>query len=114
MPRNMSFMMTKDQLLDGSKTVTRRMGWKFLKLGDQVMACEKCRGLDKDGKIKRYGLIEIEQVWTEQLDEITRTEVLREGFPNMSVDEFIDYFIAGHKSCKRDSIITRIQFRKLF
>tara|TARA_B100001123_G_C14794523_1_gene821828 strand:- start:289 stop:612 length:324 start_codon:yes stop_codon:yes gene_type:complete len=107
-------MMTKNQLLSGSKTVTRRLGWKFLKPGDRVMACKQCQGLGKGGKIKRYGLIEIEQVWSERLGDITPTEILREGFPNMSVDEFVDYFIAGHKGCKRDTIITRIQFRKLF
>jgi len=32
--RNMSFSMTVDQIRDGSKTVTRRLGWLFLNFGD--------------------------------------------------------------------------------
>ena len=93
MPRNISFMMTKDQLLDGSKTVTRRMGWKFLKPGDQLMACEKCQGLGKGGKLNRYGLIEIKSVRREQLNRINLDDVTKEGFPEMNVTEFIDFFI---------------------
>jgi len=34
MPRNMSFSMTTQAVLDETKTVTRRLGWDFLKPGD--------------------------------------------------------------------------------
>lgn len=60
--RNMSFALTTDQFLAGTKTVTRRLGWKFLKPGDRVMACEKCMGLRKGEKIRRLGEIEIVSV----------------------------------------------------
>lgn len=49
--RNMSFMLTTAQIRDRSKTVTRRLGWWNLRVGDVVMACEKCQGLGKGGKI---------------------------------------------------------------
>ena len=41
MPRNMSFMITKEQVRNRTKTVTRRLGWAFLKPGDIVNAVEK-------------------------------------------------------------------------
>jgi hypothetical protein len=36
--RNMSFFLTTAQFLDGTKDVTRRKGWRFLKPGDRFMA----------------------------------------------------------------------------
>lgn len=41
MPRNISFSMTEPQFVDGSKDVTRRMGWKWLKPGDRIMGVRK-------------------------------------------------------------------------
>ena len=32
--RNISFSLTEEQFLNGSKDVTRRLGWLFLKPGD--------------------------------------------------------------------------------
>ena len=43
-------MLTKEQILARTKTVTRRLGWWFLKPGDVVWACEKCMGLKKGEK----------------------------------------------------------------
>ena len=36
MPRNMSFSMITDQILCGTKTVTRRFGWWWLRPGDRL------------------------------------------------------------------------------
>lgn len=38
--RNMSFALTTPQILNRSKTVTRRAGWSFLKPGDIVCAVQ--------------------------------------------------------------------------
>jgi len=46
MPRNMSFTLTAKQILDRTKTVTRRRGWKHLKVGELFWACEKCQGYE--------------------------------------------------------------------
>ncbi len=51
--RNMSFMLTTQQMQDRTKDVTRRVGWWFLKPGDVIMAVEKGMGLKKGEKIKR-------------------------------------------------------------
>ena len=70
MPRNMSFMLTTDQLRAGTKDVTRRLGWWFLKPGDLVWACEKCMGLKKGQKVKRLRLIRVLKTNAERLEMI--------------------------------------------
>ena len=47
MPRNISFSMTTPQFLDGSKDVTRRMGWNRLRASDTLRAVKKAMGLKK-------------------------------------------------------------------
>lgn len=115
MPRNMSFMMTTEQVRDQSKDVTRRLGWMFLKAGDVLNACVKCQGLKKGEKIERICQIRVKSVTSEPLDAITQDDVRREGFPNMSVDEFIDFFCKGHKGPNGERIdggyyVNRIEF----
>lgn len=80
--RNISFSMTTPQFLDGSKDVTRRMGWLFLIKGEELCGIEKGR---------REGF---------------------PPPPNMTPIEFVDFFCAGHKRCILGSIITRIEFVK--
>lgn len=48
--RRMSFMLTKEQVLNQTKDVTRRNGWAFLKPGDLIQPVEKCMGLKKGEK----------------------------------------------------------------
>lgn len=110
MSRNISFSMTGRQFLDGSKDVTRRMGWLRLQTGDKLMACRKCMGLKPGEKIVRLGEIVVLSVRRERLDAITLDDVRREGFPGMTQAEFIAFFCKGHKGCEPDSIVTRIEF----
>jgi len=92
--RNISFSHTIEQMKNRTKFVTRRLGWKFLLPGMHVMACEKCMGLQKGEKIVRLGVIEIVDVHREMLvAHITKEEVIKEGFPDMSPEEFIWDFI---------------------
>lgn len=71
MPRNISFMLTTPQFIDGSKDVTRRLGWLFLREGEELMGVEKSQGLGKGGKIKKLGLIRVASVRREPLLEMT-------------------------------------------
>ncbi len=117
MPRNISFALTTSQFLDGTKDVTRRLGWEFLKAGDVLMAVEKTRGIKK-GELKRLGLIRIVSVRRERLDRMEsgpygRREVRREGFPNYSPREFILFFCKSHKGCMPENIVTRILFERI-
>ena len=115
--RNMSFMLTVPQMYDETKDVTRRIGWAFLKAGDLVMACEKCQGLGKGGKIKRIHPIEIvsnvpEPLWYIDIKPVKdrRREVEREGFPDLTASGFIRMFMREMK-CNSDQIVNRIEFR---
>lgn len=120
MTRQISFSMTTRQFLDGSKDVTRRMGWLNLQAGDVLRAVEKAMGLKKGAKVKELGLIRVVSVRREPLrDMIDRDdgygfeEARREGFPNDSPPSFMDFFCKGHKGCTPNSLVTRIEFEKL-
>lgn len=116
MPRNMSFFLTQHQVRDQSKTVTRRLGWDFLKPGDIVNACVKCQGLGKGGKIERICQIKIKSTRNELLCEMSnrergygRFEVIHEGFPEKTAAQFVEMF-CEHMNCGPRSIVNRIEF----
>lgn len=110
--RNMSFMLTKQQMYDETKTVTRRLGWWNLKPGDVVMAVEKGMGLKKGDKVVKIYPIEIIAAYPEPLHYITAQEVVREGFPELSIREFMTMFMNSHKGCKPETMVNRIEFRR--
>lgn len=109
MPRNMSFMLTTEQVRNRTKTVTRRTGWVFLKTGDIVNAVEKGMGLKKGEKVKHICQIRIKSIYSEALFRITQEECINEGFPEMSPDEFIDMF-CRHNKVWAACPVNRIEF----
>lgn len=112
MPRNISFAMTTAQIEAETKDVTRRFGWYFLKPGDRLCGVKKAMGLKKGEKIERLCMIEVISARTEPLNAITQNDVIREGFPNWTPTDFID-FIVKHYKCPRDKPINRIEFKYL-
>ena len=123
MPRNISFALTTPQFLDGTKDVTRRNGWAFLKAGDILCAVEKSQGLGKGGKVKRLGMIRVTDARREPLRRMTDDldygfdETRREGFPaghtKSFPSNFIAFFCGSHKGVTPDTIITRIEFERV-
>ena len=119
MARNISFFLTTPQFLAGTKDVTRRLGWSFLKAGDELMAIEKGQGLKKGETVVQLGLIKIVGVSTERLDQMIRfpaygiDECRREGFPEMTPHEFVEFFCKSHKGCYPKKLITRIEFKRI-
>lgn len=117
--RAISFALTTPQFLDGSKTVTRRRGWWNLKAGDRLIACEKAMGLGKGGKRQDIGVIEIIHAESMPLDKMLNApawgqiECAREGFPDMTPEEFVRFFCASHRGCDPWSPVMRIEFRKI-
>lgn len=113
--RLISFFLTTDQFLDGSKDVTRRNGWKFLvgKTGVRLMAIEKGQGLKKGEKVNRLGEIEVLDARLEPLWHIIKNpaDCRREGFPKLSPREFIKMY-CKHNGCHADEEITRMVFRR--
>jgi hypothetical protein len=114
--RNMSFMLTTAQVLAGTKTVTRRLGWKFLKPGDLLMACVKCQGLGKGGRIQQIRPIEVVSVRREPLDALLgplkhcTKEARLEGFPDLDNRGFMIMF-CRHMKCEPNAVVTRIEFK---
>jgi len=120
--RNISFSLTKDSFSNGSKNVTRRLGWDFLKTGDHLMAVEKAQGLKKGEHITRLGEILIYHISKEPLNDIVKfprrssgkSEVEREGFPGWKgkEGEFVKFFCKANQ-CKPETIVNRIVFRRI-
>lgn len=110
--RRIAFSHTTKQFLAGQKDVTRRLGWQCLYLGDHLMAIEKGMGLRKGEHQRLLGEIVITDVRRERLDAITESDCVREGFPEMSPAAFVEMFCQGGR-CKSDTVITRIQFRRI-
>jgi len=112
MPRNISFALTTEQFINRTKTVTRRLGWDFLKAGDVLCAVEKGMGLKKGEKVRRLGLIEVVSAWPEPLEAITAEDVVREGFPEMTSENFVEFF-CRHNQVDPSTIVNRIEFKYL-
>jgi hypothetical protein len=107
--RLISFSMTKQQFRDRSKTVTRRLGWANLKPGEQLRAVEKAQGLKKGEKVVDLGIIRVVSARREPISAITLEDVIREGFPDLTAEEFISLFCKANK-CEADREVTRIEY----
>ena len=116
MPRNISFRLTTDQIRNRTKTVTRRAGWRFCKVGDVLTACVKCMGLKKGEKLEVLGRIRVTAVSREPLSKLTGTygqsEAAKEGFPEMTGEQFACMF-CGHMGGDMSQEVTRIEFEYL-
>lgn len=117
--RNISFAMTTPQMLAGTKDVTRRMGWLSVQPGEMLRGIEKGQGLKKGETVKPLAIILLLDVRVERLDRMLTdrdyglAEVKREGFPEMTPEQFVEFFCANHTGCFPDREITRLEFQKL-
>jgi hypothetical protein len=115
--RNMSFALTQDQLLNGTKCVTRRIGWQALKVGDTIQPVLKSMGLKKGEKVAKLGpTILIHEVRRERLGLMLEDlsygeqECRAEGFPGLIPAEFVEMFCKAMKGCNQQTLVTRIAF----
>jgi len=115
--RNMSFALTTEQILAGTKTITRRLGWLRLKTGEQFRPVKKCMGLRPGEKIVplRDPLTTVgtrREALGRMIDDPVygQEECRREGFPLLSPAEFVLMFCSTHKGCTPDTVVTRIEF----
>lgn len=114
---NMSFALTTPQILAREKHVTRRLGWLRLKQNDCLSPVKKCMGLRPGEKIERLrGPLQVVSTRREPLNRMLqdlkygKEECRKEGFPDMSPEEFVAFFCASHKGCQPDTLLTRIEF----
>lgn len=110
--RNISFSMTTQAFKDHRKTVTRRIGWAEVKPGDVLMGIEKGQGLKKGERVVRLGKICVVGARWEPLDCIDQADVIREGFPGMTPEQFIQMF-CKHNKWEPGKDVRRIEFEYL-
>lgn len=117
--RLISFAWTEPQLVDGSKTVTRRIvrsdrsPWRRIKPGDRLRGVDKAMGLRPGQKPRTLAIIEIVDVRLERVDAIELDDCAREGFPEFSPLDFVAFFIKSHGKIGPDQLVARIEFRKV-
>lgn len=112
MARLMSVMLTEQAVRDYRKSVTRRLGWRFLKASDRLTLCRKVQGRRKGEPLVRLAEVEVVDVRRERLDAITPEDVAGEGFPGWIVPQFVSFF-CEHMKCKPSTEVTVIRWRYL-
>jgi hypothetical protein len=110
--RMMSFALTERQLMDGTKTVTRRTGWQNLRPGERLLAVRKAMGLKAGEKIQPLCEIEVVSAQRIHIFDVDKNDTIDEGFPHLSPQEFIDMFCKAMR-VKSTDLVTRIEFRKV-
>lgn len=92
--RRMSFFLTTAQVLARTKTVTRRAvsTWTKLGPGDRLLAIEKGQGLRAGEGHRVLALLEVVDVRVELLTDITYDDCKREGFPDLTPEQFVEFY----------------------
>ncbi len=120
MSRLMSVSLTEQAVLDRTKTVTRRLGWLFLKPGDRLTLCRKVMGRRPGEPLVRLAEVRVVSVRRESLAYISDAEVIKEGFahlvdpvhPQRGAIAFAVWF-ADTFHCDSDERVTRIEWEYL-
>lgn len=119
--RLMSVSMTEDAVRAEIKTVTRRLGWRFARVGDTVCLCRKVMGRKAGEPLVRIAEVRFVDVRREPLDAITDDDVLREGFtedhPDLPLggtlaERFVRFY-CGAMRCEPHREVTRIEWEYL-
>ena len=116
--QNMSFALTPEQYKNKTKTVTRRNGWKRVKIGATYKGVNKCMGFKKGEKPIVFGYhVLIDSRWEalrRMIDEpeYGRQEVILEGFPDLTPEEFVAMY-CKHNKCVPETLVNRIEFRRV-
>lgn len=78
-----------------------------------LRAVEKGMGLKKGQKARKLAEICIVYAIPQRLGDITQEDVVLEGFPEMTPDQFVEMFCNAHASRKvtGDTVVNRIQFK---
>lgn len=117
MSRYMAVSLTERQVRDRTKTVTRRLGWLFLEPGDRLTLVRKSMGRKRrDGTVEPLvKIVDVEVVSTVRvaLASILPSDCAAEGFPEMTVDQFVAFFCRTHKGCTPTTEVTRIEWTYL-
>src|SRR5687767_16019868 len=96
--------MTKPQVRRRDKTVTRRTGWDPPPPpGTLLQGIEKGQGLKAGETVQKMDVIRVLDARREPLRRMTDDpaygveECRKEGFPDMTPEEYVAFFCAGHR-----------------
>jgi hypothetical protein len=109
---NMSFMLTTEQYENRTKTETRRLGWRRICSGQIFMGVKKGQGLKKGEKVQKLHASQVTSAHIERLNQITQEGCVKEGFPHLTPEQFVEMF-CQHNKCKPDALVTVIAFKHL-
>ena len=112
MPRLMSVSLTEQAVRGRTKTVTRRLGSHHVKPGDHLMLCRKVMGRKPGEPLARIAEVEVVSARRARLWDISDEDVEREGFPEVTISEFLE-FLCEHMNVRPDDEVTRIEWRYL-
>lgn len=118
--RHMSFALTTKQYQEGTKNVTRRLGWAYLKPGEHFMGVDRVMGFKKGEHPIKYHPARVISNVSEPLDDIVRRpvresgipEVELEGFPELSPADFVR-MLCSKTGIKHYTPVNRIEFEHL-
>lgn len=106
-----SFRYTWPQMLDRSKTVTRRLAWCWAHAGVLVLPVYQAMGRKAGEPLVHldWPIEVIHERW-EPLDQIDHDDCAAEGFPELDPAGFVAMF-CDHMRCAPDVLVHRIAFR---
>lgn len=133
MARRMSVAMTTQQVLDRTKTVTRRKGWwldkhgrPLVKPGDHLILVDRVMGFKKGERATVLAEVEVVSVRREQLSVLSDwcgdeehleqcAELRREGFDPARIGPaaFVHRYFVVAQGMSVDDMVTRIEWRYL-
>jgi len=112
--RNISFFLTRDQILARIKRVTRRVGWSHAIPGMMLQPIYKGQGLKAGESVERLGCpIIVKDNRPERLTELIRRptygeeEAALEGFPEWSGRQFVDFL------CKQPGVYPERELNRI-
>lgn len=114
--RSISFILTPDQILAESKTVTRRTGWRHAKSGMLLQGVRQAQGLKKGQTAEKLKVIRVIGVRFEPLNRVVTDpaygarEMVLEGFPGMDPSDFVAMVVRANDGCRPTTEVTRIEF----
>lgn len=125
MARMMSVRFTADAVIERRKTVTRRKGWwrrdgsPLVTPGDELRLVRQAMGLRKGETVEELARVRVTAIGREPLRALLtdapvygRVEMVREGFPGLPPQEFIDRYFTPQGIGLNDDV-TRIQWEYL-
>ncbi len=112
--RKISFFLTKTQVIQRQKRVTRRVGWDFATAGMHLQPVEKCQGLKAgEHQVLLGGPIVLVSVRKEPLTRMIydpaygAVEAELEGFPGWTGQQFVDFI------CKQPGVFPARELNRL-